>query len=352
MKKSNLPLIAMSCVLLFVSVTIGHASNQSLEFDWKSFPTDGAFGLTWSPDNLHLALSNRYGNQIWIFDLQTKTVEKRIDLPDIPENVGPASASWSPDGSLIAVAQGNIYLVDAATGDIVQTYTKKEAHSTEHISIAAIKWSSDSKSLAAMETVGYIYLFNVGAKELLKTIDLDYQEEGVSSAFDWSPDNTLLAAPLLRSRSIGFWDKDGNPATAYMQEDKNKNLETNCWAANESKVSDTYSINWSRDGKHLAVGAKYGLRVCHFEDTDTLKSQLLDDEPTSSAVWSPDDHWLVSTNAYDPACWIKIFDVTKQFELVQTLQGSACSASSMAWSPDGQSLAAGNNAELWIGTVK
>jgi WD40 repeat protein len=91
--------------------------------------------------------------------------------------------------------------------------------------------------------------------------------------------------------------------------------------------------------------------VCHFEDDFTIREQRLDYETTTSAIWSPDNRWLVSTNAGDPTCWIKIFDVTKDFELVKTIDGMICGVDTMAWSPDGQRLAVGSD-KLWLVQVQ
>ncbi len=339
----------MLCICaVFLNEVVCIKANFGTTFDvsWELITSEPAIGITISPDNNYIAFGDPIGNQLSIFNIQTRTIEKRINFPETFKEGITFIPKWSPDRLYIAVStHGVVHIIDLKDGKIVQSYSKKMSV------VSNIEWI-DSSHLAILDPTGYIDIFEIGTGKTIQTIDLGMQGESISyETFDWNAKNSLLAIPLYWSNTIGFLDKDGSLSKNYTYTDIKGHPKTSCFPATD-EISQIHSITWSPNGENLSLTAKYGMTICSFGTKRKLVTQTIDNDSTSTAAWSPDSHWLISTNAYDPTCWIKVFDATQAFVLNATFEGNICGIYSIDWSRDGSYIVAGGTTELWIGTVK
>lgn len=122
-----------------------------LKLDLSDFPACQVY-LAWSPDDSAIAISS--DDRVRLLDPETGQTIRNIETPSESSVV-----AWSPDGRLLAVAQGYLYrwssqdkpdkkisLVDPAAGTIVRTLDSAVKN------IDALAWSPDSRTLASTGT--------------------------------------------------------------------------------------------------------------------------------------------------------------------------------------------------------
>jgi WD40 repeat protein len=218
-----------------------------------------------------------------------------------------AEVTWSPDGRLLAVASGDIYLYDAQT--------LEELRSIENVySLESVVFSPDGKMLASG---GKVRLWQVSDGSLLRTLE-GLTDWVTSVAF--SPDGETLA---LGSREVQFCRvSDGSLLRTL-----------------EGHTDWVHSVAFSPDGATLASGSGREAWLWRVSDGTLLRTLEGHASWVNSVAFSPDGAMLASGSSDDT---VRLWQVSNG-TLLRMLTGHTLYVSSVAFSPDGAILASGSS---------
>lgn len=220
-------------------------------------------------------------------------------------------ASWSPDGAMLATCSGReIVLVNAVDGSVLGRFAGHAA------AIHSIEWSPDGSRLASGASDKTLRIWDAASGDEQLIINC---QDAVSSVA-WSPDGRLVAA--TQGNAVTVWDIQPVSKVASFEEN----------------VTALHCVAWSPDGARLVAGGARNFAMLY--DTATWArsyrlSGLTGD--VRSVAWSQDGTRLVTGDDKS----VRIWNVTSG-ALVRSLVSSADArlAHSVAWSPDGASIAA------------
>ena len=139
-----------------------------------------AFNIAWSPDGSILAVADY--RAIYVFDDFSPNMEPRSLAPFA------SSVTWSPDGSKLAavdIPQGKVQLLDVVSGQNLVTLQDVQQ------SIVSLVWSPDGERFATDTFDGTTQIWNSMSGELIETISLNRQ--GGIGILSWSPYGGRLA---------------------------------------------------------------------------------------------------------------------------------------------------------------
>ena len=284
--------------------------------NWRFVPIAS---LAFSPSGATLAIASE---KICLWDIAAAGCTSSLGSASI------TSVAFSSDGKTLAASDsgGQIYLWNVATSS--QTATLTDLGSGGAYSVA---FSSDGKTLAVGDANGRTYLWNVATGKPIRSLP-DLGSKGVNSVA-FSPDGKTLA--------VG----DGNGRTYLWNVATGKPIVT--LGNSGSKV--VMSVAFSPDGKLLVVGDKNGRTYLWKVATETLIASLAD--PSSKGVisvaYSPDDTTMaVGDDNGDIYIWNVVTG-----KLISTLADpSNTEINSVVFSASGKTLATGDqngNVFLW-----
>ena len=280
--------------------------------------TDSVYGLAFSPDGKIVAIGSRDGN-IYLSDLNTGTLKQKLTghSEDVQRVV------FSPDGKTLASSSyldETVRVWDVHTGEHRRTLTE---HTGD---IEGLAFSPDGKTLASSGSGdGTIRFWDVrtGDQKHAVTGHADYV---YSVAFN--PNGKFFASGYADG-SIRFWDAETG-----------RHLKT------FKKGYEASGLVFSEDGKTLAYADGLDIRL---QDTGTGEEKMLLTGHTwgmHSVVLSPNGNTLAS-GSEDTT--IRLWDIHTG-EHKKTLNGHTQRVYSVAFSPDGKTLASGsddNTIRLW-----
>jgi WD40 repeat protein/serine/threonine protein kinase len=144
-----------------------------------------AFKGRFSPDGTLLAAFGR-SNIVEIWNVRSRSLQRRITLLDAQTQIGPAHA-FSSNSRFLAVGfmDDSIRMYEVATGELVGTFTGHKQ------GIGAIAFSPDGKTLATASDDSTVRLWNVQTQQELIT---DRRLGGAVRALMFSPDGQTLVA--------------------------------------------------------------------------------------------------------------------------------------------------------------
>src|SRR5262249_57132095 len=161
----------------------------------------GVVSVAFSPDGTTLAAADGAG-QTYLWNVATG---RRLAIPTAPgRGIAGVSVAFSPDGATLATASGvnQAYLWNVATGRLVATLTAPGASS-----LALATFSPDGTMLAAGDNTGRTYLWNVATGRLIATMTDPGRIAGDFT--EWSlafrPDGATLAVGAGGGR-VYLWD--------------------------------------------------------------------------------------------------------------------------------------------------
>ena len=274
--------------------------------------------LSFSPDGKTI-VSVTWGGDICISDIITGKRKKTFTVR-MTDNV--FNIAFSPDGETVAIGSrdGNIYLSDLNTSKLKRKLT---GHSED---VQRVVFSSDGKMLASSS-----YLDETVRLWDVRTGD---QKHAVTGHTAWvhsvafNPDGKFVASGD-GDGSMRFWD-----------------AETGLHLKTFKKGYEASGLVFSEDGKTLAYAEGLDIRL-QDADTGEEKMRLTGHEwGMHSMVLSPDGDILAS-GSEDTT--IRLWDMHTG-EHKRTLKGHEHRVYSVAFSPDGKTLASGsddNTIRLW-----
>ncbi|KKQ11886.1 MAG: hypothetical protein US22_C0010G0003 [candidate division TM6 bacterium GW2011_GWF2_36_6] len=268
--------------------------------------------IDWSPDGRYLAVggfpASGYELKIYSFDGSSLTLIISKDLgSDV--NVRTRSVNWSPDGKYLSV--GGVYMNSGKEVEIYRfngsslTLVASQDSQTGANPIMSTSWSPDSRYIATGEyysaggTKLRIYSFNGSSLSLVAETGSFYYIRSI----DWSHDGRYLAIAcipssgelniyhfngsslaLITSQAYGDWPYSVNwsPDNRYVvlggADLYTGHIQVEIYNFNGTSLSITtsqrygpeaeafvYSVNFSQDGKYLAVGGSTPLDSGHGE---------------------------------------------------------------------------------------
>jgi WD40 repeat protein len=280
--------------------------------------------LTWSPKGKLLASASR-DKSVRIWD-----VEKEKEVATKQHGSSVRLIAWRPDGEQIAsvehVTRENkvekLFLWDPATGKASRDFKEELSE------FRSIAWSPDGEVLAACGEWQKILLLNPHKDE--PKLVIDAQALTVDTVA-WSPDGKILASGGSEKKgknrgTVKLW----NPTTGKLI---------------RSIVADDYEvtrIQWKPDGKSLAIDANDDTIRIWSSTTGRLQRSIRvagNAHDGFDVLWRPDGKVIATSTElvaqlYDAASGRVLFlSDPSEHNFIRTL----------AWHPEGKSLAAGND---------
>ncbi|UKO97688.1 nSTAND1 domain-containing NTPase [Nostoc sp. UHCC 0870] len=231
---------------------------------------------------------------------------------------GVNSATFSPDGSLIASASAdNTVKLWRADGSLVPT-TLQHTQVVNHVS-----FSPDSQIVASASQDNTIQLWNTQG-QLLKT--LPGHTAGVNS-INFSPDGQAIASAST-DKTIKLWSREGELLQTL--------------TGHRDVVQ---GVAWSPDSQTLvSVSADKTIKLWK-RDGQILKSWNGHEDVILSVAWSPNGQIIASAGLDQN---IKLWNL--QGRLLKNITGHTGGVTSISFNPDGQTIASASTDEtikLW-----
>jgi WD40 repeat protein len=268
------------------------------------------------------------GNEVILLDTETNNQLRRFPLR-VPS---PRLVALSPDGRLIATAaRGSATLLNGVSADPIG---KPLEHGPE---ILLIAFSPDGKRLATV-AAGGVRLWDTASQDLVKELN-DQTRNVLGLAF--SPDGRYIA--LVYGDMLELRDKDlANPRQIKIQSSGEKD------SSGDDRNRSVRAVAVSPKGRVCAIGDDEG-QVVLIETKGLKVLATLKTAATHSLAFSPDGNHLV-TGGGEGA--VKLWDMVSFRELL-TLGGDAFPIVSVAFSPDGRTLATADfqTLRLWRAPV-
>ena len=259
--------------------------------------------------------------------------ETQVGLPENAKyriGVGrPIDVAYSPDGSMLAVASTiGIWIYDS------NTYEPKTLLRGHTGSVLVVEFSSDGKTLASGSSDNTIRLWNPHTLQNIGVLT-GHQTNVREVAFSY--DGLLLASFGSNDKSVRLWD-----------------VKTGRSKANISGCSsDIRSLAISPDGKTIAAGEENGKvtllsternkRVATLVGHTLAPSDIREPGSVLSLAFSPDGKTLAS-GSRDTT--IRLWNVKTQKHKV-TLNGHKGRVTCLTFSPDGKTVASGASYTHW-----
>ncbi len=315
-------------ISLWNSITGEHKKTFAMH------PDCAAIGAAFSPDGITVAVGSASGT-VYLYDLNTG--ELKMILSEHKDHV--ANLAFSPDGKILATTsfdEETICLWDVNTG----AHRKILTEHPRNVGYGGLTFSPDGKTIASGGGDGTIRFWDAHTGDA-KKIFTGHSQEVRSVAFN--PNGDYIASGCA-SGVIRLWDADTRQPIRTLNEPKNGQIES------------AYSIVFSPDGKTLFCGTHDGIHIWDAHTGEhklmlTEHTNIVDDIALSNIVdditLSSDGNILASGSRDDT---IRLWDAHTG-EHKKTLTGHTDAVATIAFSPDGETLASGgmenNTIRLW-----
>ena len=308
--------------------------------------------IHFSPDGSQLAVSSSVG--IWFYDPQTG---KELNLLTYTDGVPPFAFAYSPDGNTIASGGTSEMIVftgkrearlPSISGNTVQmrdvtTGEKRTTVSVQTQHVANVVFAPDGNTIAtARKRDNTVYLWDTATGKSKGT--LERIGKGSVQSFVFAPDgNTIATAGGWNDNVVQLWDAQTGAHKTTLS----------------GHTQEVNSIAYSPDGSIIASGSKDGMVRLWDVATGKQKAVLARtswmnflfpwlNSPVNSVAYSPDGK-TVAAGSIDRK--VRLWD-TQTTKLKATLIGHTGSVNAVVYSPDGKIIATGgdrtdNTVHLW-----
>ncbi len=320
-------------------------------------PSNPAQVTDWSSDGKYIAVG-RVGSGsgapviIFQFNAADQTLDTIVQFTPDASDID--AIRWSPDGQYLAVGYDgvgiynvSIYAFDASL-QTVSLVGKLYLGQTEVAFLKSIDWSFDGQYIAVC---GRDIDSPISSNQVLQIAQFDKVSQiatpiasaltytGPSSSGNvvrWSPDGKYVAvggSGLVGGFGTNFQILSFNRVTHALQ----------AVAGDASITLNAITLDWSRDGKYIAVGTNNAgnLRIYSFDSSSNTLTQLASASPgiVTNLTWSPDSRYVAAINDF-----VNIYSFNRLNNSLTLKKNITLAVTSgLSWSPDGSYLAACNS---------
>ena len=290
---------------------------------------EGIARVTWSPDSLGLASSGR-GSSVQIWSLRSGKIAGSLKATDYVR-----ALAWGPTGVLATGADdGNVSLWNVRTGKPYGHYPldqyKSSSKRVRAHSVHALAWSPvDTKMLAVCFSSRSIKLWKTRTRIFTKTMTPESKNDkrvGSPSCIEWSPNGKTLAVGDYGESDGGivrFWNVATGSKTRQVAE----------------HAESVRNIAWSPDGRFVATAGSDSTSCLIDAETGEVARKIQPTETRGSA--RPDfsaDGKLMAYSCRDKT--IRIWDIEKGKQVsVITVPSTIEYVTVIKWSPDASKIA-------------
>jgi WD40 repeat protein/transcriptional regulator with XRE-family HTH domain len=284
----------------------------------------------YSPDGRYLATGDDVGNaMVW-------AVADGHHVSSMVLGAPVKAIAWSPDARFLATAgnDGSARVWDPVSGRALEGFDHPAA-------VYALAFSPDGSKLAAASMDGTARIWDRTAHTALQlssgsTIVDRFSPDGgnefaesLAQTLAYSPDGQQLATVRTSDNSARVWDTQTGAELIRLDHD-----------------GEVLAVAFSPDGQYIATGsADGGTRIWSRDGVQVGRTTTDRSSPTFTVAFSPDSRYL-ATGGFSFAA--EVVEVPAATDVLQLPLDD--SAQSLAWSPDGTSVAAASNdgtARIW-----
>lgn len=300
--------------------------------------------LSFSPDGSHIATLLRRKLRVWNITTNETVQEYVRDLNTSVEAYAHTdNVIWSPDGHSIALfLNGKVRIVAAVSGECLTELSSNPcrfawAPGGSQIATASFPKQEDLRSTSTDYYTIDIDLDDNACSKSVQIWDTSLKNYGASHALQtlfspvWSPDGTAIATVDL-SKTGGLVISvlnatTGDPVTALTTAASTRSESLSC-------------LKWSPDGAHLATtSSAKKVQIWHFSTSTSIGLMTNRKMPSDgrNVEWSPDGRLLASFGGRQEL--VGIWNTTGDHWI--SVRGRHSIVTSVAWTPDGNRIAAG-----------
>ncbi|KAL4507408.1 hypothetical protein ABPG73_012096 [Tetrahymena malaccensis] len=252
-------------------------------------------------------------------------ISKNFEIVQQKEQKGIQNVKFSSDNKYLAISLALKQIIINIESNFSEL-SNIQGHAGQ---ISSLAFSHDGKYLATCSSDKHVKIWDtIQNYKLIQSVQA--HEKSINSIV-FSPNDKLLGTFDKNSCKIWNIEKEMQLVQEYTFED------------------DINSIKFSPDGV-LFVIATIGIYElnCNIYKTEQINqlykkvTQQCDQEESSvdylQIAFSPDSKYLAASSAYSPCA---VFDIQKDFQVLNSIETEGTNASSLAFSPDGKYLAAG-----------